>query len=127
MVKSIEPQPSTSGGKKVKFRFNFIVSDDNKSDDGNLGSAHTQSHPNVMSPVIAETAQAAHTQSLSCGDSPITGEGEAQESAKGDSAITAETGEAGDTQSPAHEQSPLTGETADNCGQNYPDVPCELS
>ena len=80
-----------------------------------------------MSPVIAETAQAAHTQSLSRGDSPITGEGEAQESAKGDSAITAETGEAGDTQSPAHEQSPLTGETADNCGQNYPDVPCESS
>ena len=28
--------------KKAKFRFNFTMSDD-----GNLGAAHTQSHPNV--------------------------------------------------------------------------------
>ena len=74
MVKSIEPQPSTLGEKmatklptsknevkKVKFRFNFIVSDDDESDDGNSGAAHT-------STVIAETAQA---------DSPNTGEGDA--------------------------------------------------
>ena len=70
-----------------------------------------------MSTVVAETTQA---------DSPNTGEGEAHKSA-GESAITVETGEVGDTQSPAHEQSPLTGETVDNCGQNYPDVPCESS
>ena len=55
MAKSIEPQPSTLGEKmanklptsknevkKAKFRFNYIVSDD-ESDDGNLGAAHTQS------------------------------------------------------------------------------------
>ena len=63
--------------KKANFRFNFIVSDDDKSDDGNLRAAHTQSHPNVTSPLIAETAQATHTQSQSHGDSPIASEGEA--------------------------------------------------
>ena len=113
--------------KKVKFRFNFIVSYNDNNDDGNLGAAHTQSHLIVMSPLIAETAQAVHTQSQSHGDSPITGEGEAWESADGASPFTAETGDAGYTQNPAHEQSPLIGETADNCGQNCPSVPCESS
>ena len=75
---------------KVKFRFNFIVSDNEESDDdGNSGTAHRTT-------VIAEKAQQTFL-------------------------IPAI------TQSPAHEQSPLTCETVHNCGQNYPNVPCESS
>ena len=50
MVRSIEPQcsrlpTSRNEVKKAKFRFNFIVSNDDESDDdGNSGAAHMSSY-----------------------------------------------------------------------------------